>query len=128
MTVAAGYVIEALDVILPRSKSGVRAVTLALARRKQAAITHRGQSAIIAVRSVRGFWFDPVTVDGRLLAFVGRLFSPAQIVELVAEPTELIVHGPGFRLCLKRLDGLPRRRLTAAQRPAAVGADKRRCS
>lgn len=107
LTVLAGQLADALRSVIPQSGVGdmsIFGVNIALVPRNQLSISRRSRSAFVPVREVNGFWFSPIAVDGRILAFVGHLFRSTQPVEIVAERTELVLRGAGFRLCIKRLE------------------------
>lgn len=90
-------------------------VTLRLAPKGGFAIERQGRRATAPLRTVSGTWFDGVSVDGHALALVGRLFQPMQAVELIVGRLEVVVGGPGFRLCIKRL---PAQDVTHSRRDA----------
>lgn len=118
LTVLAGHLCDALRAVLLPADIGdiaVCGITIALVPANRLSVKRRGRSASVPVREVTGFWFESIAVDGRVLAFANQLFRPAQPVEIVAERTELILRGPGFRLCIKRLDSAAPR-AGAAQR------------
>lgn len=95
--------------------SGSSCVTLKLEPNGALAIERGNCRATAPLRAVSGTWFDGVSVEGRALALVEGLFRPTQTVELIVDRLELVVRGPGFRLCIKRLpnQGLARNRRTA---------------
>lgn len=106
VTVTARHLADALREILPSpgtSDIAARRVTVALAPRNQLSLSRGRRSVLAPAREVSGFWFDSVAVDRRALAFVGHLFQPTQSVEIIVSRTELVMHGAGFRLCIKRL-------------------------
>jgi hypothetical protein len=107
VSVLAGHLAEAVYTVFPQSRNAARTdrsrVTLWPAPKRLLVVDRLSSQAVAPIRSIRGAWFDSVSVDGHILSLVSRLFEPMQTVQLTVERHELVVNGPSFRLCIKRL-------------------------